>query len=169
MAKVTKDKYANVAFGGVVQTALDTLTFSPIQLAVGIFQGIALCLHRVLYYPTIGVLRELVAATDALEMAMCTSNRVDALYDVAEPAIIDVKTIVCGGIPTEPYVVPYISDLTTLPGGGRIIAANPLYFGVNTQGFTAVAHVIVQLDFTFVELTDADYIELIQSQLAANI
>jgi len=169
MAKTKKDEYGNVAFGQVTCSAANTLTFSAIQLAVGTFQGVALVLHRISYFPGSVTLRELVAATDDLSMGLTASNRLTAMYDIADPAVIDCKTIVGVGVAVEPHVLPYVSDFSGLPGGGKIMTANPLYCGINTTGAVAASTMRVQLDFTFLELADKDYIELIQAQLPANI
>ncbi|GAH35671.1 unnamed protein product [marine sediment metagenome] len=169
MAKTTPDKYANVAFATVGCTAIDTLSFAQIRFGVGIFQGIALILHRVLYYPTEVATRELVAATDSLRMAITTSNRLTQIYEVSEPALIDAVHLIGVGVNVEPLRVPIVSDFTSLPGGGRILPANPLFGAINTAGAVAASSMRIQLDFTFVELADKDYIELIQSQLPANV
>jgi len=169
MAATKKDQFSNVAFGDVTCSAANTLTFSAIQLAVGTFQGVALVLHRILYYPSDASLRELVAATDGLQLALTSSNRLTQIYQIDDPAIIDRKNI-CGiAAGVEPFLLPFVSDFSSLPGGGKIIAANPLYVGIQTAGAAAASNYRAQLDFTFIELADKDYIELIQAQLPANI
>ena len=169
MAKIRKDVYVNVAFGNCIMSAANTLTFTQIQLAVGIFQGVAMLLHRINYFPTIGSVRELTAATDYLTMALTSSSQLTAINDVAEAAIIDSTSIIPVGVSVEPVQIPVIKNFGGFPGGGRLVPANPLYIAALTAGAAAASQVRCQLDFTFVELTDKDYIELIQSQLPANL
>ena len=169
MATRKKDEYANVAFGEVFCSAINTLTFSAIALAVGTFQGVALILHRILYYPSLGSLREQVAATDSLQMGLTSSQRLTQLYEVSDPAIIDMKLVACIAAGTGRYETPLLSDFTQLPGGGKIMAANPIYCAITSGGHVGLANMRVQLEFTFIELADKDYIELIQAQLPANI
>ncbi|MBA7709044.1 hypothetical protein ES703_117951 [subsurface metagenome] len=167
--KVKADKYSNVAFAKVTMSAVNTLTFEAINMAVGVFQGVAMLIHRILYYPTDVSLREVVAATDTFSLALTTSNRLANIVDVSEPAIIDKLHVVGVGVNVEAVRLPLVSDLTMLPGGGRIVPANPLFVAMATAGAVAASKAFVQVDFTFIELTDQDYLELIQSQLPANI
>lgn len=167
--KAKKDLYANKAYGLVTMSAANTLTFGQIQMGVGLFQGIALVIHRVLWYPSWGTLKEIVAATDILSFALTTSNRLTGLVDISDPAIITRKAIAAIGVGTEPYHLPIISDFTTLPGGGKLVPANPLWIGCTSSGFAAAGEMRAELEFTFVELADREYLELIQTMFPANI
>jgi len=169
IAKGAKDQYANVAYGTVTASAANTLTFAAIQMAVGLFQGVAMVIHRINYTPYVATLRELVAATDSLGLGLTSSNRLANLVDTNDPAIIDCHRIVCVGAPIANMDVPIVHDFCNLPGGGKLIAANPIYFAIQPGGFGAVQGAIVRIDFTFVELADRDYMELIQSQFPANV
>lgn len=169
MAKTTMDKYANKAYGIVTMSAANTMTFAQIQFGVGLFEGKALVLHRILYYPTNTAIRELVAATDSLHMAITTTNRLTDIVDVSDPAIIDRTSLVCLAANTEPVRVPIVADFTSLPGGGKLCPANPIWIGANTGGAAAASVVRCTLEFTFVELSPADYLEVIQSMFPANI
>jgi hypothetical protein len=163
------DAFANVAFGTCTQSAANTLTFAAIQMAVGMFQGIAMLINRVKYIPTAPTLREIVAAADRLDVALTSSNRLTAITDVTDPAILDYQGIIGIGVNLEPRFIPMISDYSQMPGGGKLISSNPLYLGVSSAGFGAAGVVRVQIDFTFVELSDKDYLELIQAQFPTNI
>jgi len=164
-----QDRYANVAFGNCTMSAANTLTFSQIVMAVGMFQGMALVLHRVLWFPIATTVRELVAAADSLYLALTTTNRLTALIDITDPAIVVAKQRIGVGANIANEELPWVSDMTMLPGGGKLIAANPLYLAATTGGFANPAQVRAQLDFTFIELKDSDYLELLQAQYPANI
>jgi len=167
--RAKRDEYSNVAYASITMSAANALTFAPIRMAVGIFQGVGIVVHKILYIPTVPTIREIVAATDSLVMAFCTSDSLTAIDDVIQPAIIDVITLAGIGTNVEIMKTPIVSDFTTLPGGGKIIPANPLFLALFSAGFTAAGVIRAQIDFTYIELADKDYIELIQSQLPANI
>lgn len=168
MAKVKKDIYPNRAMSSVTQTAANTITFEQINFGVGIFQGVALVLHRVEYMPDGAALNELAAFGDTWDMGLTTSNLLADLQ-AFDPAVISMKRMLAIGAAVEPFELPLITDFTTMPGGGLILPPNPLFMCVDSLGNAAAHGTIFQLYFTFVELADKDYIELIQSQLPANI
>lgn len=167
--KVKKDMFANIAMANVTMSAANTLTFSQMQMGVGLFQGVAMVIHRILWYPFAAALREIVAATDSLTMAVTTTNRLTAIDDALDPAIVQMRRIIGIAAGIERFDIPFITDLTSLPGGGKLVAANPLWIGATSGGFASAAQIRVQLDFTFIELTDAEYLELIQATYPANI
>jgi hypothetical protein len=167
--KGKKDAYSNIAYASVLQSAANTLTFAQINMGVGLFQGVALLLHRIQWYPFAAALRELVTAADSMDMALTTSNRLTAIYDVLDPSVICVRRLLPIAATVAPYDIPLISDFTMLPGGGKLIAANPLWIACGSLAFAAAAQIRAQLDFTFISLTDAEYLELLQATYPANI
>ncbi len=171
MAKTKSDLFTNLAFGTVQMSAVDTLTFNLIQFGVGIFQGVAMILHRILYFPSVASVRELVANNDEMHIALTTSNRLASITDVSQPAIIDRKSIISkvGGAAYNELELPLMQDFTRLPGGGKLVACNPIYAAMSTAGAAAASQCTIRLDMTFKELSDAEYLELIQSQYPANV
>lgn len=169
--KTRKDLYTNVAFQRLTMSAANTITFQQIQFGVGLFQGVALILNRILYVLGANTLREIAAVTDYIAFGLTTSNRLTALNLATDPAIIDAKALVgvSAAAPTSLVESPIISDFTALPGGGRLCPANPLYLVMFGTGMAAAGIMDVEIDFQFVQLTDAEYLELIQSQFPANI
>lgn len=169
MAKTLADKYANKAFGVVTMSAANALTFAQIQFGVGLFEGRALIIHRIQWFPTSASVREIVAATDALHMALTTSNRLADIEDVTDPSIITKRSIIGKAASIADVDLPIVQDFSMLPGGGWLCPANPLFLGADTGGFAAAAVVRAQLDFSFVELSAQDYLEVIQALFPANI
>jgi hypothetical protein len=167
--KAKKDTYSNVAFQAMAMSAANTLTFAQITLAVGLFQGIAMLLSRVKWQPSEATCREMVANSDLLVMALTSSNRLTTLTAMNDPAMLAYEEIVGIGASVEPWRLPIITDFSTLPGGGKLIAANPIFLAAMTGGFVAAATIRCQLDFTFLTLSDQDYLELIQAQFPANV
>ncbi len=169
MAKMKKDLYPNRAIEALTQSALNTLTYGQIRFGIGLFQGVALVLHRVDWYPDVGCLRELVAATDSVEFAIITTDGLASITDILESSIVCLKKMI-GVAPNVALMeVPMVQDFSNLPGGGLILPPNPLYLAMNSSGFAGAQTVRVLLYFTFIELNDRDYIELIQASIPANI
>jgi hypothetical protein len=167
--KGKRDQYANVGYGAVTMSGANVLTFSQIQFAVGIFQGIALVLHRIQWFPGVATIREIVTAADDFQMALVTSNRLTAIMDLSEPAIITAKRLAGIAAAIGSYELPFISDFSSLPMGGKLIPANPIYLAANSAGFAAAGTLRCVLEFTFLELSGTDYLELLQAQYPANI
>lgn len=173
MAKSSlKDVYGNRAFEDLTMSAANTITFEQIQFGVGLFQGVAMVLSRVEFYPTIGSWNELVATTDALYMAI--TNRDDLTnLDPANQNVLVLKqlfvTMVGAVVGIQIDQSPLVCDMSTLPGGGLIVPANPLYFALHSAGFAAAAQVRTILYFTFRQLADSEYVELIQTIMPANL
>jgi hypothetical protein len=161
--------YSNRAYGEVTMSAANTLTFAAIQMAVGMFQGIAMLIHRINWRPAITTMREMIAATDSLQFAITSSNRLTSIVDVSEPAIIDQMHFIGIGANTALEKEPYVTDWSQLPGGGKLIPANPLFIAANSGGFGAAGTVRAEILFTFVSLADRDYLELIQGLFPSNI
>lgn len=167
--KAKADEFVNKAFGVVTMSAANTLTFAQIIFGVGMFQGIALVIHRLRWTPTAASIRELVAVTDDLNFALTSSNRVSAIHDASDPAIVSNHRIIGMGAGVEPIHLPIVDDFTMLPGGGLLIPANPVFVAAVTNGAAAASVVRVQLDFTFRELNEKDYLELLQGVYPANV
>lgn len=174
MAKVgtVKDVYPNRAFERLTLSAANTLTFVQLQFGVGLFQGIAAIINRIEWFPPIATIQELLTGADTLEMAL--TNRDDlANLDPTNQSVLAKKNIIplqVGAVTSlthERY--PMISDYSTMPGGGLIVPANPLYVGMITTGFAAAAVVDIVVYLLFKQLTDAEYIELVQTIMPANI
>ncbi|GAI33556.1 unnamed protein product, partial [marine sediment metagenome] len=134
MAKQAVDVFSNVAYARVEMSAVNTLTFEPIRFAVGVFQGIGIIIHRILYAPFTPSIRELAVATDQISMALTLSDKVLAISDVRAPAIIDTTRLVGMGVNVEPIRLPIITDWTALPGGGKLFPANPLFAAMTSLG-----------------------------------
>lgn len=166
------DQYPNRAFIYLTTSAANTLTFEQVQFGVGLFQGVALVLNRIEWCPDQGSLSELVAAADRFFVAL--TNRADlASLEPENQNILAYKSLRAmqvGAVVSLNHIeLPLVSDFSSMPGGGLIMPANPLYIGLETAGFAAVANVRVVMYFTFKQLADAEYIELIQTIMPSNL
>jgi hypothetical protein len=165
------DQYANRALETVIMSAANTETFEQVRFGVGIFQGVALVIHRVEYHPTAGTLHEIIANADFFDMALTNRDDLTNLDPTNQNVIVHkgvhVRVVSAVGVISDH--IPLISDFSTLPGGGLIIPANPLYVALDSAGFAAAGTCRFVIYYTFKQLKDADYIELVQGMLPANI
>lgn len=168
-SKVNKDTYSNIAIAQVTASAANTLTFAQIIFGVGLFQGVALLVHRVNWYPHSTTLRELVAATDALFMALTTSNKLTSIEDVLDPSIIALRSRISVGAATADWDLPLVTDFTSLPGGGKLVPANPMFIAIKQSGAAAAGLIRATMDFTFVSLDSDAYLELLQSMFPVQV
>jgi len=168
VSRAKVDQFVNRALASVLSSAADTLTFEQLRFAVGVFQGVALVVHRIEWYPTSTAIRELAAATDSLKLALVTNDNLAQIDPTDQDVIANVQII---GIATnvEPFQLPLINDFADVPGGGLIIPANPLFLAIQTGGAAAASRVHAIIYYTFKTLSDKDYIELVQMMIPGNI
>lgn len=162
------DAFANRAFVQVTMSALDTLTFEQIRFGVGLFQGVALHLCRVEFFPDPTSLANMVAAADTMELALTLRDDLADL-DPSNQSIIALKKCYCQGNSTEISELPWTADFSELPEGGLLIPANPLYIAMNSSGFGGAGSCRAIIYYRFKELSDRESIELLQTILPGNV
>ena len=172
MAKMKKDLFVNRAIQRVTMSAANTLTFQQVNFAVGAFQGVALLVHRLIYHVGYTAIDEILGADDLFMVAMTTSAQI-ADIRLTHIEVVDQWEMFAYISGTPANEIPTFnrieSDFTSLPGGGLILPANPIYIAMSSSGLVVAGTCDVEIMFTFRELSDADYIELIQSRVQANI
>lgn len=166
------DVYPNRIVERVVMSGTDTITFEPIRFGTGIFSGIALVIHRLEYHVNQGTMAQLVATTDALYCGLTNRDDLANLLPM-NLNLLDVNSIFCTMVGTVVSLTierfPILKDFTTLPGMGLIIPTTPLFLAMQTAGFASAGTIDLVMYYTFKTMSDADYIELVQGMLPANI
>ena len=170
MAKRAGDLFVNRAIFSLTMSAANTITFEQVRFGLGVFTGTALIVHRVDWH--LESAAELITAGDNMQLAL--TNREDlAALQAHNMNVLILKEVRLGasGTPANALLMelPLVSDLSTLPGGGLIIPANPLYVAMLTTGYAAAGVVHCVMWYTTKTLTDADWIELVQSLVPVNI
>lgn len=167
-----QDVYSNRAFITLTMSAANTLTFGQVQFGVGLFQGVAALIHRIELFPSAASMRELVAVADSMYFAITNRDDLASLDPVNQSVFgaLSVLPMMVGGVVSLsleklPLVISYVD----LPGGALIIPANPLFVGMTSLGFGAAGQVSAVIYLTFKQLTDAEYVELVQTIMPANI
>lgn len=163
------DKFANIANLIVTETAANTLTFEQLQTGAGVFEKVALLIHRIEYVLTTAVLNLLLANDDLLEVAWCTSNQITGLAkDKAE--VIDqlvVDGILSGTSANRShYFMPVVHDFSNLPGGGIIYPAPNIYLAIEGTSLASAAFCRSCMYFSYVTLAGEDFWELVQATRA---
>lgn len=163
-AKKKADNFVNKAMVSHTQDVANDCTFSEIRFGVGWSQKIGIVLHRVDFFPSSGMADELVAAADMAAMAITNSDDLTDLNPTSQSVLASVK-LECLGASVEALRCPIAADFTGMPSGGMLIPSAPLYFGVDTGGFAAAVTAYAVLWYTFLSLSDSDYLDLIQAIL----
>lgn len=163
----SQDKYANILTETVTCSAANTQTFQEITVGLSIFDKAGILLNRIEYIPSINMLGEITAATDTVEMAVTSSNTLSSL-SVSQAAVIDKLLLYRHDLGTAAsgvvIPIPYVRDLSTLPGGGILITPKPWYIGLNTSGLASAGSMSVRFYFTVLKLQPAEYFELLETR-----
>lgn len=166
--KASKDKFSQRTFVDITMSAANTLTFKKIDFAVGLFQGVALKLHKIEYHPTLASYRELAANTDSFFIGLTLRNTLTAL-DPTDLSVIDSRGLIGMGAGVEPLTRPIVTDFTTLPEGGMLTLANPLYAAMITTGAAAASQCRIVIHYSFLSLAAGESMELLQTLLPGNV
>lgn len=166
------DVYPNRVVDRVVMSAANVESFQQIRFGTGLFGGVALVIHRLEYHLMHASMIQLIDVADSLLFGL--TNR-DDLTSLAPQNLNILDTnmlspIMAGSVVgIQISVLPIIKDFSTLPGQGLIIPPNPLFLAADSVGFATAAVVDLVMYYTFKHMSDADYIELVQGMLPANI
>lgn len=164
MAKGLKDSYSNKAYGTVTESGVGTLTFNELVTNVNVFAKIAWVINRIEWYINIATLALMDGPGDAIQFGLTASDNIIGL-DLDNSAVIDMAQISTKGHGTPAnmvlYEFPLIRDFGFMPGGGLIVAPRPLFTAVVAASIASPATVECRIFFQILEMTPADYIELI--------
>lgn len=162
MAKKT-DSFANKFYGEVLESAANTLTFGEINTAVNLFSKTAWVLHALEWYVKIQHIANLDAASDCLNCALVSSDKIDTL-DLSNPGVIDlfrIQLMLRSAVGYSYENMPIRRSFNDMPGGGLIIAPRPLFVAIQGEGEANASLVAVRGYFTQIDLSADEYLELV--------
>ncbi|MBA7549404.1 hypothetical protein ES705_41885 [subsurface metagenome] len=167
MAK-RKDEFSNLILTEVTMPTLNVIEYEEIEIGLNLFDKVALVISRIEYIPASLAWQELDAGNKALWFGLIQSNA-PALVSANERSVVDYKrlTVVEMGVVADGQVMvePLVTDFSTLPGGGIIIAPKPLYIFACTSAYAVnFGAVVARIYFTIRTMADADYLELLESR-----
>ena len=158
------DKYSNMLYETVTESAANTLTFKAIEMGISLFDKAAILIQRLMWY---NFQTLLAATTDAIQFGLSASNSWSApsasqgsIIHFHEQSLLDYGTAGNNILHKQPVV----DDFTTLPGGGMLIAPKPLYLFAKGSNLSNPSSPQMRMFFTIVKLSDADYFELLESR-----
>lgn len=164
------DAFANLANVEVTESAANTLTFQKLDSGAGIFEKMAMIIHRVEYAPAVSTIQLLVAAGDLFNFAWTTSNQITGLAkDKAQ--VIDNLVLgadINGGAPQNMNIMnlPIVHDFANLPGGGLIVPVTNLYCAIMGASVASPGYLRSSLFFTYRSLKAEEYWELVEATRA---
>jgi len=166
MATKKADTFANVAAVYVLESAATTQTSKKFDFPFSIMDKMGLLITRIEYLFL--SLSNLNSSGDTLEVALSVDSRITDFQDYTNPALVDsayISRLDLGAAASGVLVVsPIIKDFSDLPGGGLLVAPNPLYGGVKSSGAAGLMGAWVRLFYTYMELAAEDYWQLVESR-----
>jgi hypothetical protein len=164
-----EDKYANLLVQSVTLSAANTITFEEINIGLNIFDKIGLLIHRLEYEPSANTMQEMTADGDSVTIALTQSNSLTTLV-ATEVEVIDRRVWrrhdYGAAAAAEIHDDILTGDFMFFPGGGLLVPPKPLYVGASSNGLASAAVFHVRLYFSIVQLTDAEYLELLETRRA---
>jgi hypothetical protein len=161
------DKYVNIITDSVTMEVIDTLFFSEIVIGFNIFDKVGLLIQRIEYELSTATLQDMDDDGDQVDCGLSTSSQITDIQP-SRTDVIDRMSYIRtdSGTPGDSHfhLRPFIHDFSQF--GGILVAPKPLFFAINSNGLSAVANVQFRLYFNIIKLTDAEYIELIETRRA---
>jgi len=165
-AKIKTDTFANLAAVLVAEAVAGTAAYLKYAFPFSIMDKMGLIINRLEYWP--GNLNNLNSSTDAVIMGLSISSSITDLTDQSNPAIVDSERVqrIDLGVAASGFFFeePLIKDFSSLPGGGLLVAPNPLYGFVQGFGAGGVMNSWIKLFYTYMELTADEYWQLVESR-----
>ncbi len=167
MAAKKGDSFAQFAALKVTEGGTNTQTATKFAFPFSIMDKMALVIQRIEYdWQT--VLNALAATNDRVIAAITCAATVTDIEDVTDPLIVDSMRMSRYDVGTAGsgfwFRQPYVKDFSSLPGGGILIAPNPLYLMVEGVGAGAASACAVRMYYTYLELSSDEYWQLVESR-----
>jgi len=171
MAKKVTDQYCNVAAIDLTESAANTLTVAKFAFPFSIMDKMGLLISRVEY--EFANLNTVFAASADQIIAGITASATASLIDPTDPGQIDVIKWTRTDFGTAANAIitaaPSIKDFSMLPGGGLLVAPNPLYAAIMGVSAGAAGRVKVKMFYTYMELGTEEYWQLVESRRVISV
>lgn len=165
-AKTKTDSFANYAAVLLAESAANTQTSQKFAFPFSIMDKMALVLSRIEYwwnglsYLNTADDRSVAAITTMATLVDITAQNDPGLVDSCRLIRTDFGTAASGMISYQPF----IKDFANLPGGGILVAPNPLYLMIQSTGASAALSVYAKVFYTYMELNTDEYWQLVESR-----
>ncbi len=167
MATKKTDTFANFAALKVLESAANTQTSAKFAFPFSIMDKMALIINRIEY--VVGNLSAGFNSTaDLVNVVLATASALTAIDNQADPMIVDAirySRLDYGAAASGMLITqPLQKDFSSLPGGGMLVAPNPLYAIIEGNGCASAMFCWVKLFYTYVELNTDEYWQLVESR-----
>lgn len=165
MAK-SKDKYAQLGFMDVVESAANTLTFSGISVFSNILTPKGLIIHDVEYNVPSSEYALILDSSDGITFGLAGDDGMTSV-SLNDAQVYDYNVI--GewekGTPATAILldIPKRVNWAHLPGGGMLVPADRFYMYVQGSSIADPVTMNCRFHFTLVDLSPQEYIELAQA------
>jgi len=167
MATKKTDSFANVAAIKVTESAANTQTSSKFSFPFSIMDKMAIIVQRI-EYDFVNLMTALNSSGDRMTLALTAAAAVTDIMNPIDPLLIDSAKISrydLGAAASGFFLrQPYVKDFSNLPGGGLLLAPNPLYAMVEGAGAAVACQGSFRLFYTYVELSTDEYWQLVESR-----
>ena len=163
------DKFSNIAHLAVSESAATTLTFEKLGLGTGIFEKMAMIIHRIEYEPSAASFALLDVVGHEMAFAWTTSDQISGLAKDSAQVIDRVAwTIQTWGTMANAEIInkPLIHDFSNLPSGGLIVPATDLYLAAIGTSLGSATYCRSTIYFTYRSLKGDEFWELVEATRA---
>lgn len=168
MAGQKLDKYANIAFLSVTESAATTLTFEKLDMATPMIgEKYALLIHRAECYFAPATWALLIDGSDQAVMGLTLTDRLTSISDLSQPELlfnIHITQKYFTGAGFEMVERPTQKDFSSLPGGGLLVPGDRLYIGAQGVSIAAAITASMRLYYSVIPIGVSDYWELIEAR-----
>jgi len=159
------DDFVQMGVTALVESAAGTLTFSPkVDTGYSLGNDNGLIIHTAEWFFPRASIDRLLDEADYIRTGMSTSTLITTI-DPSNPSIIVHREfalqkfgVAASGFPLRSPQLE--ADFTNLPGGGILVAPNPLYWYIQGISMAGVIATVIRWTYTVVNLNDKSFREL---------
>lgn len=160
-----KDLFDQFMWMQTTMSAANALTFGEVTLGMSIFEYAALIITRIEYKLSRPSFAELVVNADQVSMAVTGSDSIADL-ELNRPEVYDAAhyAVAVSGTPATAQLMPLpiVHDFTTMSGGGLLVPAQNVFFGIDSVGAAGALTALARVYYHVKALSATDFIELVQ-------
>ncbi len=159
-----EDRFANVFTAEVTMSAANVLTFGEMNFGITLRDRVAVVIDTLYFFLPVGTIAEMTTVNDRITCALCVSDQITDLDDMADRRILfskriqraDLGTAASGVFVHMPMDVSFSPPLIALP--------NRLFLGVDTTGLASAAVTQLRMHFRTVSITqDQQLVEVLEA------
>lgn len=157
------DLFVNFGYVSCTQSAATVITFEEWNTGYSLDDDVGIILHRLEYNIGQASIILMLDNADSISFGLVTSSKLVNLA-LDQAAILDKKDLHFSSV-AQLHQNPVITDFSSLPEGGILVAPKPLYLAVDSISIATAATVSCRVMYTVAKLTDRGFRELWQSHM----